>query len=75
MQQVKIILLGIISKVCIARTSGKTDGTLNHDEEWKCPLLSAKRAEAVASSGNSASAIDDRSFSSLSGELEEEGAF
>ena len=40
----KIILLGIISKVCSAETSGKTDRTLNRDEEIKSLHLSVKRA-------------------------------
>ena len=41
---IKIILLGIISKVCSAEMSGKTDRTVTCDEETQPPLLSMKRA-------------------------------
>ena len=40
----KIILLGIISKVCSAEMSGNTDRTVTCDEETQPPLLSVKRA-------------------------------
>jgi len=41
--QFKIILLGIISIVCIARTSGKTDyWTANQDDETERFLLSVR---------------------------------
>ncbi|KAK7488058.1 hypothetical protein BaRGS_00020649 [Batillaria attramentaria] len=39
----EIILLGIISKGCSAETSGKTDRTVNREDERQPPLLSAKR--------------------------------
>ncbi|KAH3867775.1 hypothetical protein DPMN_030912 [Dreissena polymorpha] len=58
---VKTLLLGIISIVSVARTSGKTDGTEYHEDETERPLLSAKRAEAVAKQSDSASVIDERS--------------
>ena len=60
-EQFKIILLGIISIVCIARTSGKTDGTENHVDETKRPLLSAKRASVVPGNRDLTGVIDDRS--------------
>ena len=49
---IKIILLGITSKVCSAETSGNTDRTVTREDETKPPLLSAKRARlTVGSSG------------------------
>ena len=46
----KIILLGIISKVCSAEMSGKTDRTVTCDEETQPPLLSVKRASLTVCS-------------------------
>ena len=38
----KIILLGIISKVCLAETFSKTDWHANHDDEISSDFLSVK---------------------------------
>ena len=39
---VKIILLGIISKVCLAETFSKTDWHANYDDEISSDFLSVK---------------------------------
>ncbi|KAK7488057.1 hypothetical protein BaRGS_00020648, partial [Batillaria attramentaria] len=41
---------GIISKGCSAETSGKTDRTVNREDERQPPLLSAKRVRLTAGS-------------------------
>ena len=56
---IKIILLGIISKVCIARTSGKTESG-SHTAMRSCSLVSwAWSGLKVSPSRESASAIEE----------------
>ena len=44
----KIILLGIISIVCVAMTSGKTDSLPNHEDDTNPLFLSVKQTGVTA---------------------------
>ncbi|KAH9504742.1 hypothetical protein Btru_062684 [Bulinus truncatus] len=56
------VMIGIISKVCLAETSSKSGRPENHDDEIQSLLLSVKLAmEIVACSCDVLMVIEDRS--------------
>ena len=72
---VKTVLTRIISIVRVPSLNLNKDNTINRDEDAKRSPLSAKRVADFVFHGNPSAAIDDRSFSSFSEELEEVIAF
>ena len=72
---VKTVLTRIISIVRVPSLYPNKDNTINRDDDAKRSPLSAKHVADLVFHGNRSATIDDRSFSSVSGELEEVIAF
>ena len=72
---VKTVLTRIISIVRVPSLYPNKDNTINRDDDAKRSPLSAKHVADFVFHGKRSAAIDDRSFSSYSGDLEEVIAF
>ena len=71
----KTVLTRIISIVRVPSLYPNKDNTINRDDDAKRSPLSAKHVADFVFQGNRSAAIDDRSFSSFSEDLEEVIAF
>ena len=71
----KTVLTRIISIVRVSSLYPNKDNTINRDDDAKRSPLSAKHVPDFVFHGNRSVAIDDRSFSSFNGDLEEVIAF
>ena len=72
---IKTVLTRIISIVRVPSLYPNKDNTINRDDDAKRSPLSAKHVADFVFHGNWSAMIDDRSFSSFSGELEKVIAF